>query len=275
MHDSSDRHVPTVLDDAIEALTHSGSQALQIEAPVNAYIANREVGNRSPFGGVSSGMNQGGKAQGSRSPSPMRWKDLGRTGVESTGRAGSRSTSPLPSPTREKRSFISRPEVGDSQVFSLNDDSNTGDDKSFGTRPSMQARQSSLGVLIPGAFPGASSQQEQAGGGKKWRKKIDEWIGPRPNALLADSSEKQGQEKQGKSVDICTERETRGVGRDKADPNPVSGLSWDLALDNILTWIRLYSCPPPLTRPRIPTRIRMNLDASLFTPTMTCCNPDR
>lgn len=225
MHDSSDRHVPTVLDDAIEALTHSGSQALQIEAPVNAYIASREVGNRSPFGGVSSGMNQGGKAQGSRSPSPMRWKDLGRTGVESTGRAGSRSTSPLPSPTREKRSFLSRPDVGESQVFSLNDEATTGDDKPFGTRPSMQARQSTLGVMIPGAFPRASSQQEQAGGGKKWRKKIDEWIGPRPNALLADASETEGLEKQGKSVDIGTETETRGIGKDKVDHNELPSAS--------------------------------------------------
>jgi hypothetical protein len=139
----------------------------------------------------------------------------------------------------------------------------------------MQARQSSLGVLIPGAFPGATSQQEQAGGGRKWRKKIDEWIGPRPNALLAGSSEKQGQEKQGKSVDIGTETESRGVGRDKADPNEVSGLSWDHALDNMLTYLRVYSRSPPLIYPRITIRIRMNLDASLFTPTTTCCNPDQ
>jgi len=127
--------------------------------------------------------------------------------------------------------------------------------------------------MIPGAFPRASSQQEQAGGGKKWRKKIDEWIGPRPNALLADASETEGLEKQGKSVDIGTETETRGIGKDKVDHNEVSGLSWKHAPDNILNWIRLYSCPLPLIFPPIPTRIKMNLDASLFTPTTTCSNP--
>jgi hypothetical protein len=160
-------------------------------------------------------------------------------------------------------------------VFSLNDDANAGDDKPFGTRPSMQARQSTLGVMIPGAFPRASSQQEQAGGGKKWRKKIDEWIGPRPNALLADSSEKQGQEKQGKSVDIGTEAETRGVGKDKVDHNEVSGLSWNHAPDNILNCIRLYSCPPPRICPPIPIRIKTNPGVSLSIPTTICSNPVR
>ena len=206
MHDSSDRHVPTVLDDAIEALTHSGSQALQIEAPVNAYIASREMGNRSPFG-ASNAMTLGNKAGGSRSPSPMRWKDLGRTGMDSTGRSGSRSASPLPSPTREKRSFLStRPETeAGGRVFSLNDDgAPDAVDKTLATRPAMQARQSSLGVLIPGAFPGSSSQQEQDAGGRKWKKKIDEWIGPRPTALLAGSSDKQTERVQDSGKDVET-----------------------------------------------------------------------
>lgn len=188
MHDSSDRHVPTVLDDAVEALTHSGSQALQIEAPVNAYISSRELGNRSPFGAVHSGD----KAGGSRSPSPMRWKDLGKTGSDPTGRAGSRSASPLPSPTREKRAFLSTQSETESggHVYSLNDDDAQHDsDKVVGSRPSMQTRQSSLGMLIPGAFPSARSQQDHVVGGRKWKQKIGEWIGPRPNALLAGSDE--------------------------------------------------------------------------------------
>jgi hypothetical protein len=181
MHDTSDRHVPTVLDDAIEALHRSGSASgVQIEAPVNAYAyitAARESGNRSPFAGAA------GRSR-SPSPSPMKWKDLGRAG------GGSNRGSPATSPTRERKDKPRKEEMGN--VFSLNDDegvrSGDREKSSMGstTRPSMQARQSSLGVFIPGGFPSSSAAaMDESALGAKWRKKIDEWIGPRPDALLA------------------------------------------------------------------------------------------
>ena len=181
MHDTSDRHVPTVLDDAIEALHRSGSASgVQIEAPVNAYAyitAARESGNRSPFAGAAGGSR-------SPSPSPMKWRDLGRTG------GGSNRGSPATSPTRERKDKPRKEEMG--HVSSLNDDEGvrSGDQEksSMGSsiRPSMQARQSSLGVYIPGGFPSSSAAaMDESALGAKWKKKIDEWIGPRPDALLA------------------------------------------------------------------------------------------
>jgi len=200
MHDTSDRHVPTVLDDAIEALHRSGSAGgVQIEAPVNAYAyinAARESGNRSPFAGAAGGSR-------SPSPSPMKWRDLGRTG------GGSNRGSPATSPTRERKDKPKKEEMGN--VFSLNDDegirSGVQEKSAMGstTRPSMQARQSSLGVYIPGGFPSSSAAaMDDSALGAKWRKKIDEWIGPRPDALLAGvesgDEDRTGQQADGRQV---------------------------------------------------------------------------
>ncbi|KAJ9105433.1 hypothetical protein QFC21_001804 [Naganishia friedmannii] len=136
--------IPTVLDDAIEALTALSESEKHLQA--------------------------GGSAGGTRSrlvdievesPVPVTWAGVG----------ASPSVTRLPNattryrPVSPSRSAIASPKASNPTSPLL---------ESAQPRPQLSSRASSVGPALPGAFPTGNEQSSDS-----WRRKIQEWIGPK------------------------------------------------------------------------------------------------
>ncbi|KAJ9091638.1 hypothetical protein QFC19_009008 [Naganishia cerealis] len=143
--------IPTVLDDAIEALT-----ALS-ESERHLYAGGFTGGARSRLVDIEV-----------ESPAPVSWAGVGSsasatrlpntTSRHHVSHSGSRPVSPLRSGiTSSKASNPTSPLLDAAQP-----------------RPHLSTRASSAGPMLPGAFPSGNEQSSES-----WRRKIQEWIGPK------------------------------------------------------------------------------------------------
>lgn len=197
-HDSSDGKVPTVLDDAVEALASvsmsagsSGLYGIEVEAPVPSRVLQHQQPQRATSPQPPS--------FGSLSPKP--------SGVFVSSIAPTRDLSRSPSPTQATSAAVNTTNTSASSPSSRRPD--------FGTRLSSAI---SIAPALPGAFPAdsttpwieatsgsksgqAASMSDVGGEGdvfaappggsstastRSWRKKIDDWVGPKPAALLSE-----------------------------------------------------------------------------------------
>jgi hypothetical protein len=223
-HDSSDGRVPTVLDDAIEALASvsvsslsdygtgsgllSGSgiagtpdlplgERIEIEGPVSAITYRTRPSTRStPVGQMSAasvaaaappGAAHGQLGSGERSPVSDGQTSPGSTSPMSAG--GNGPDESLAASTMSPRSHRAR---------------------APGPRPEITT-QESTGPSLPGAFPSESAGAATPGspasagsGAKDWKRKIKEWVGPRPGpgVFPDDVEEEEAVAKDGTVVDL-------------------------------------------------------------------------
>lgn len=143
--------IPTVLDDAIEALTALSESEKQQQAN----------------GGVS-GVRTRLVDIEVESPVPVNWTNVGpavpsgRVSGTATPRHQSRPGSPL----RRRSPGVRSPKLSQPTSPLLS--------SSAEPRPGLASRTSSIGPMLPGAFPSGEEHTSDS-----WRRKIQDWIGPK------------------------------------------------------------------------------------------------
>ncbi len=206
-YDASDGKVPTVLDDAVEALaavqlsapggewgTGTGlggpggmgimaGDAIEIEGPVSAVHYRL----RPSLGSQPASSSGGGVGSGERSP-------LGGVGagVSSVPHLSPRGSTPGVSAGGDDLTGARLPGPdSDGGAGSSASQRHASDPPP--TRPELKARQSSAGPSLPGAFPAAGGGA--AGGAiKEWKRKIKDWVGPKPGPGVFPDEMEEGEQ---------------------------------------------------------------------------------
>lgn len=189
--------IPTVLDDAIEALTALSESEKQQQASGVSGVRTRlvDIEVESPVPVALNWTSVGSSVPG------------GRISGAATPRHQSRPASPLRSGvTSPKASHPTSPLLSAEQ-----------------TRPQLSSRTSSIGPMLPGAFPSGEEHKSDS-----WRRKIQDWIGPKglddekPGPDLEKKEDNERKDKvQGTSPEEKEVHQVRSVCRldDRSRPN--------------------------------------------------------
>lgn len=176
--------IPTVLDDAIEALTALSESEKRLQASgASARTRLVDIEVESPV------------------PAPMNWTSPSAPGERTSAtprhasHSGSRPVSPL-------RSGVAGPRESHPTSPLLSAD-----------RPGLINRASSVGPLLPGAFP---SDEERSS--ESWRKKIQDWIGPKglEDTPSAQSDQDDGLKDQMKDLSLEKQDNVRNLSKFEA-----------------------------------------------------------